>query len=73
MRRIYNTFKTPYVGIWLFWRPGLIINSPELAKNILVKDAEIFKNRLAGSGKKDPVGSLNLFTVDVSTDFFQNY
>ncbi|KAJ2938483.1 hypothetical protein O0L34_g12928 [Tuta absoluta] len=65
MKEQYFKFKkAPYIGIWLFWRPALIINSPEIAKNILVKDADNFKNRFLSAGEKDPIGSLNLFTVN---------
>ncbi|RVE46813.1 hypothetical protein evm_008521 [Chilo suppressalis] len=76
MRKIYDRFpKEPYVGIWVFWRPGIIVNSPELARRILVKDFDCFRNRLAGTdtGKVDPIGGLNIFTlnnlyVDYTTD-----
>ncbi|KAH9640214.1 hypothetical protein HF086_008450 [Spodoptera exigua] len=56
--------SSPYVGIWVFWRRGLVINDPELARKILVKDADVFRNRMLASGKSDPMGALNLFTVD---------
>ncbi|KAF9415662.1 hypothetical protein HW555_006761 [Spodoptera exigua] len=56
--------SSPYVGIWIFWRRGLVINDPELARKILVKDADVFRNRMLASGKSDPMGALNLFTVD---------
>ncbi|CAB3254030.1 unnamed protein product [Arctia plantaginis] len=64
MRQLYKDFKAPYVGIWLFWRPGLVINSPEITRRILVKDSENFRNHFLSSGKTDPIGSLNLFTVN---------
>ncbi|XP_013142904.1 PREDICTED: cytochrome P450 6k1-like isoform X1 [Papilio polytes] len=63
MRRMYDKFRSPYVGIWLFWRPALIINCPDIARNVLVKDASVFKDRFLSSGKSDPIGALNLFTV----------
>ncbi|XP_068622807.1 cytochrome P450 6k1-like [Battus philenor] len=63
MREVYNRFNTPYVGIWLFWRPALIINSPDIARRVLVKDAALFRDRYLAGGKNDPIGSLNLFTV----------
>lgn len=66
MRRMYNKFKKPYVGIWLFWRPALIINSPEIGRNILMKDSALFRNRFIRSGNSDPIGQLNLFSLDVS-------
>ncbi|XP_031763051.2 cytochrome P450 6k1-like isoform X2 [Galleria mellonella] len=64
MKRIYKEFRTPYVGTWLFWRPALVINSPEIARRILVKDSNVFRNRFLSSGTSDPIGSLNLFTVN---------
>ncbi|XP_072938293.1 cytochrome P450 6k1-like isoform X2 [Epargyreus clarus] len=64
MRRMYEQFKEPYVGIWLFWRPSLIVNSPEIAKNILVKDSALFRNRFVHSGSTDPIGKLNIFTLN---------
>ncbi|CAH0687994.1 unnamed protein product [Spodoptera exigua] len=64
MRRVYNDFKAPYVGMWQFWRPALVVNSPEIARRILVKDADVFRNRFLSSGKSDPIGALNVFTVN---------
>ncbi|CAB3237063.1 unnamed protein product [Arctia plantaginis] len=56
--------KTDYVGIFLGWRPALVINSKELAKKILVKDFDSFQNRYSYPGDQDdPLGALNLFTV----------
>nr|WNK22288.1 cytochrome P450 [Athetis lepigone] len=67
MKQVYNEFKSPYVGMWAFWRPGLVINCPELARRVLVKDHEVFKNRFLSSGKSDPIGGLNIFTVNDPT------
>lgn len=66
MIEIYKQFKSPYVGIWLFWRPALVINDPEIAKRILVKDGDLWRDRFLSSGSSDPIGKLNLFTVNVS-------
>ncbi|CAK1546274.1 unnamed protein product [Leptosia nina] len=63
MVEMYKKFKAPYIGIWLFWRPALIINSPDLARNILVKDFSCFRDRFLSSGPSDPIGSLNMLTV----------
>ncbi|XP_023938391.2 cytochrome P450 6k1-like isoform X2 [Bicyclus anynana] len=63
MRQLY-TSNRPYVGIWLLWRPALVVNSPEIARRILVKDFANFRNRYLGSGDSDPVGALNLFSVN---------
>ncbi|KAJ0184127.1 hypothetical protein K1T71_000550 [Dendrolimus kikuchii] len=64
MRKLYTRFDSPYVGIWLFWRPALMINSPEMARRVLVKDADVFRNRFLSSGKSDPLGGMNIFTVN---------
>ncbi|XP_013173822.1 PREDICTED: cytochrome P450 6k1-like [Papilio xuthus] len=63
MRNIYNP-EQPYLGLWWFWRPVLFVNSPELARRVLVKDCAVFKDRFLNSGKKDPIGGLNLFLVN---------
>ncbi|XP_041981026.1 cytochrome P450 6k1-like [Aricia agestis] len=60
MRDVYTRYRGPYVGMWLFWRPALIINSPELARNILVRDSGNFRNKFMTASSKDPIGSLNL-------------
>ncbi|XP_046966889.1 cytochrome P450 6k1-like [Vanessa cardui] len=63
-RRMNEHLKSPYIGIWIFWRPGIVINSPEIARDILIKDFGNFRNRFLRSGDTDPVGGLNLFTVN---------
>ncbi|XP_023938409.2 cytochrome P450 6k1-like [Bicyclus anynana] len=63
MRRMSEHFRTPYIGIWLFWRPALVVNCPDIARRVLVKDAASFRNRLVGCGDTDPIGKLNLFTI----------
>ncbi|CAG9566407.1 unnamed protein product [Danaus chrysippus] len=64
MREMYEQFKSPYIGIWLIWKPALIINDPDIARRILVKDSAIFRDRYLSSGSSDPIGGLNLFTVN---------
>ncbi|CAK1581369.1 unnamed protein product [Parnassius mnemosyne] len=63
MRNVYERFDSPYVGMWVFFRPAVIINDPEMARNILIKDAAVFKDRFLSSGPSDPIGHLNLFSV----------
>ena len=70
LRRMQDQFKSPYIGVWLFWRPCLLVNSPDIAKNILVRDFMNFRDRFLSSGKTDPLGGLNLFTMNVSVIFF---
>ncbi|XP_045484912.1 cytochrome P450 6k1 isoform X2 [Pieris rapae] len=69
---MYKQFNTPYVGIWLFWKPAVIINSPEIAKNVLVKDFSNFRDRFLRLSSNDPAREM-IFTVkmlctDYSTD-----
>ncbi|XP_068622514.1 cytochrome P450 6l1-like [Battus philenor] len=63
MRKVYAQGTEPYVGCWVFWRPALIINDPELARRILIKDAAVFRDRFASSRPADPIGHLNMFTA----------
>ncbi|CAG9566406.1 unnamed protein product [Danaus chrysippus] len=64
MREMYEQFKSPYIGIWLIWKPALIINDPDIARRILVKDNTIFRDRYLSSGSTDPIGGLNIFTIN---------
>lgn len=57
-----------YVGIFLGWKPTLVVQTPELARTVLTKDFDYFQNRLTRSSyRTDPLGALNLFTVRVCT------
>ncbi|XP_046966878.1 cytochrome P450 6k1-like [Vanessa cardui] len=64
LRKLNDQFKCPYIGIWVFWKPALVVNSPDIARNILVKDFNNFRNRSMGCGNTDPIGGLSLFTVN---------
>ena len=47
LQRIYNEHSDkPYVGIFSFDKPSLLIRDPELVKNILVKDFQTFMDRI---------------------------
>ncbi|XP_045538939.1 cytochrome P450 6k1-like [Papilio machaon] len=63
MRNLYHSYRRPYVGIWLFWRPALVVNSVEIGRRVLISDAAFFRDRLVTSGDSDPIGKYNLFTV----------
>ncbi|CAH2068447.1 unnamed protein product, partial [Iphiclides podalirius] len=58
-----NKHPSDYVGIFLAWKPALMLQTPEFARRILVKDFEYFQDRFLYAGFSDPLGSLNLFTV----------
>ncbi|XP_013142503.1 PREDICTED: cytochrome P450 6k1-like [Papilio polytes] len=63
LKRAHSLYKSQYVGIWLFSKPALIINCPQTAHRILVKDAVNFKQRFVRSPANDSVGSKNIFTL----------
>ncbi|KAJ3651468.1 hypothetical protein Zmor_017507 [Zophobas morio] len=52
IREIYNNFKTPYCGIYIFNRPHLFVRDPELIKKVLVKDFDKFINHQIASNEK---------------------
>ncbi|XP_045760665.1 cytochrome P450 6k1-like [Maniola jurtina] len=55
---------TDYVGIFLSWKPALVVQTPELARQILRKDFEYFQDRSVNSNPTDHLGCLNLFTAN---------
>jgi len=57
LQRIYNEHSDkPYVGIFSFDKPSLLIRDLELVKNILVKDFQNFVDRTVSfEDKLDPV------------------
>ncbi|KAJ3651454.1 hypothetical protein Zmor_017497 [Zophobas morio] len=62
IREIYNNFKIPYCGIYIFNRPNLVIRDPQLIKNVLVKDFDKFMNhQIASNEKVDPLAYHSLF------------
>lgn len=66
MAALYNRPEVkdkPFFGIFLFHKPALVINDPELIKKILVKDFHHFANRYVRSDTHDPIGYYNLFMV----------
>jgi len=65
LQQIYEKHSDkPYVGIFSFDKPSLLIRDLELVKNILVKDFQYFIDRVASSDEKiDPLFSRVLFLV----------
>jgi cytochrome P450 family 6 len=57
LQRIYNEHRDkPYVGIFSFDKPSLLVRDLELVKNILVKDFQNFMDRiLSVEDKFDPL------------------
>jgi cytochrome P450 len=62
LQRIYNEQSDkPYVGIFSFDKPSLLIRDPELVKNILVKDFQNFVDRILTMEEKfDPIAGNSL-------------
>ncbi|XP_076232644.1 cytochrome P450 6k1 [Calliopsis andreniformis] len=62
---IYNqASENDLVGSYLFQKPFLIIRSPELIKQILIKDFKVFCNRYFNvESFHDKIGTSNLFSL----------
>ncbi|XP_073960471.1 cytochrome P450 6k1-like [Choristoneura fumiferana] len=67
MRDLRLQHSSPLVGIWVFWKPVLVVADPQIARRVLIQDSDLFRNRYISSGKSDPIGSQNLFTVNDPT------
>jgi hypothetical protein len=63
LQQIYEEHSDkPYVGIFAFDKPILLIRDLELVKNILVKDFQNFTDRVISSDEKlDPLVSRTIF------------
>ncbi|KAH8257946.1 hypothetical protein KR038_003358 [Drosophila bunnanda] len=65
MYQLYNhpeARNEPFVGIYMFHQPSLLIRNPEVAKNILVRDFGKFRDRHSNTDQKhDSLGSYSLF------------
>lgn len=61
---IYKNSKEPFLGIYLFFKPAILIQDRELVKNILTRDFAYFHSRgVYIDTKRDPM-SANLFTME---------
>jgi cytochrome P450 family 6 len=65
LRHIYEEHSDkPYVGIFSFDKPSLLIREVELVKNILVKDSQYFVDRIVSLNEElDPLVSRSLMTM----------
>lgn len=66
MRDIYNSVdaEEPFVGCYLFYKPLLILRSPDLIKQLMIKDFDIFPNRgFGGKSEADPLGYVSLLGI----------
>jgi cytochrome P450 family 6 len=65
LKKLYEEHgDKPYVGIFSFDQPSLLVRDPELVKNILVKDSNNFADRIVSvDGNTDILFGRNLFTL----------
>ncbi|XP_047364932.1 cytochrome P450 6k1-like isoform X3 [Vespa velutina] len=68
LQNIYNfgdRDDDPYIGFYIFHKPALMIRDVRLIKQILVKDFNVFSDRIFGGKKeKDSVGLINLLGIN---------
>nr|QTM97438.1 Cytochrome P450 [Sitophilus oryzae] len=57
----YKRTEDDYFGMFVLDRPVLVVRSPKLAKNIMLKDFASFHNRVITTSDKDPILSNMLF------------
>lgn len=60
---LYTQTKEPFVGIYLFFRPALLVRDEELVKNILTRDFQHFHDRGTYCDQKNDPMSANLFSL----------
>nr|XP_023016120.1 cytochrome P450 6k1-like [Leptinotarsa decemlineata] len=61
LKRIYDTVNAPYFGLFIFDEPILIMKSPELIKNIAIRDFAYFVDRTVACPMHDNIQSNMLF------------
>ena len=54
----------PYVGIYIFNKPCLLLRDPEIIKQILVKDFNSFSDKFMHSSENDTISNNCLFIVE---------
>ncbi|XP_035726462.1 cytochrome P450 6k1-like [Vespa mandarinia] len=68
LQNIYNfgdRDDDPYIGFYIFHKPALMIRDMRLIKQILVKDFNVFSDRMfGGKNEKDSVGLINLLGIN---------
>ncbi|KAF5275809.1 hypothetical protein FQA39_LY06669 [Lamprigera yunnana] len=61
---LYNDTEGPYVGFYALSNPFLLLKDPELIKRVLIKDFNLFPNRIFFVDEKiDPILSNALFGI----------
>lgn len=60
---LYLQTKEPFIGIYLFFKPALLVNDAQLVKNILTRDFQHFHDRgVYCEPESDPM-SANIFSL----------
>jgi cytochrome P450 family 6 len=60
---IYKQTTEPFLGIYLFFRPAILVNDAELVKNMLTRDFQYFHDRGVYCDRKNDPMSANLFSL----------
>lgn len=64
IHELYKSVSEPFVGIYLFYRPAVLVRDAELAQQILTADFRHFHDRgIFGNRKYDPL-SANLLSME---------
>lgn len=68
LAEMYNEIAGPYFGMWVFNQPHFVVKSPELVKQILVKDFKYFQDRtIAANETADALSASMLFVIKSPT------
>ncbi|CAG9864387.1 unnamed protein product [Phyllotreta striolata] len=62
--KLYSRYNTPYFGIYILGKPYLVIRSPEIVKNMAIKDFRNFDDRTFACDKNaDELAANSLFIM----------
>ncbi|XP_056644763.1 uncharacterized protein LOC130450412 [Diorhabda sublineata] len=62
LRDLYNQTDEPYLGVFVFHKPVLLLRSPDLIENVLIRDFSYFRNRSLACPRHNPMtGSYLVF------------
>ncbi len=61
---LYTSTKEPFIGIYLFFRPALLVRDAELVKRILIKDFASFHDRGVYVDEENDPMSGSLFSLE---------
>lgn len=60
---LYKQTSEPFIGVYLFFRPAILVRDSEMVKNILTRDFQHFHDRGVYVDKKNDPISGNLFAL----------